>query len=167
MITRERLFAVAKDIYERDGLEFLTIRAVGRKVGLSAMTIYRYFPDKVPLTEALMHDGCAAWEPIVSKIDSIDPILWLKRAVERYGDFALTHPHRFDAAFPFPCHRPQTFPNKVEAERFSVIKRMILQVEKSTGSGTTCGRACSGVHAADISAHAGVGVHASRRTLRQ
>lgn len=133
MTTRERLFAAAKNIYERDGLESLTIRAVGREAGLSAMTIYRYFPDKETLTDALMHDGFAAWEAIVSKIDCNDPILWLKRAIARYGDFALTHPHRFDAAFLFSCHRP--FPVKIEAERFSVIKSMIVQIEKAQTQG--------------------------------
>jgi AcrR family transcriptional regulator len=135
MTTRERLFAAAKKIYERDGLDALSIRAVGRQAGMSAMAIYRHFPDKDALIEALMDDGFAAWEAIVRKIDSDDPILWLKRAVANYGDFALTDPHRFDAAFLLPLPRAQTFPIEIEAERFSVIKCVIVQIEKAQTQG--------------------------------
>ena len=72
MTTKERLFAAAKNIYERDGLDALTIRAVGRKAGMSAMAIYRHFPDKSALIDALTHDGFDAREAIVRKIDCDD-----------------------------------------------------------------------------------------------
>ena len=135
MTTKERLFAAAKAIYECDGLDALTIRAVGRKAGMSAMAIYRHFPDKNALIDALTHDGFDAWEAIVRKIDCDDPILWLKRAVASYGDFALTDPHRFDAAFLLPASPAQTFPMETEAGRFSIVKCIIVQIEKGQAQG--------------------------------
>lgn len=135
MTTKERLFAAAKAIYECDGLDALTIRAVGRKAGMSAMAIYRHFPDKNALIDALTHDGFDAWEAIVRKIDCDDPILWLRRAVASYGDFALTDPHRFDAAFLLPASPAQTFPMEIEAGRFSIVKCFIVQIEKAQAQG--------------------------------
>lgn len=135
MTTKERLFAAAKNIYERDGLDALTIRAVGRKAGMSAMAIYRHFPDKSALIDALTRDGFDAWEAIVRKIDCDDPILWLKRAVASYADFALTDPHRFDAAFLLPASPAQTFPMEIETGRFSIVKCIIAQIEKAQTQG--------------------------------
>ncbi|MEO6076771.1 MAG: TetR/AcrR family transcriptional regulator [Dokdonella sp.] len=135
MTTRERLFAAAKDIFERDGLNALSIRAVGRKAEMSAMAIYRHYPDKDALIDALMEDGFAAWEAIVGKIDSDDPIPWLKRAVASYGEFALTDPHRFDAAFLLPASRRRTVPGDFKAGRSPVIKRVIVQIEKAQAQG--------------------------------
>jgi AcrR family transcriptional regulator len=131
MTTKEHLFATAKIIYERDGLDALSIRAVGRKAGMSAMAIYRHFPDKDALIEALMDDGFAAWGAIVRDIDCDDPILWLKRVAASYADFALTEPHRFDAAFLLPAPRTQTFPMEIKAGQFSIIKCIIAQIEKA------------------------------------
>ncbi|MDE2271565.1 MAG: TetR/AcrR family transcriptional regulator [Xanthomonadaceae bacterium] len=135
MTSRERLFAAAKYIYERDGLDALTIRAVGRRAGMSAMAIYRHFPDKSALIQALTHDGFDAWEAIVRKIDCDDPILWLKRAVASYADFALTDPHRFDAAFLLPASPAQTFPMGIETGRFSIVQCIIAQIEKAQAQG--------------------------------
>lgn len=135
MKTKERLFAAAKNIYERDGLDALTIRAVGRKAGMSAMAIYRHFPDKNALIDALTHDGFDAWEAIVRKIDCDDPVLWLKRAAASYVDFALTDPHRFDAAFLLPASPAQTFPMEIEDGRFSIVKCIIGQIEKAQVQG--------------------------------
>lgn len=135
MTTKERLFAAAKNIYERDGLDALTIRAVGRKAGMSAMAIYRHFPDKNALIAALTRDGFDAWEAIVRKIDCDDPILWLKRAVASYAEFALNDPHRFDAAFLLPASPAQTFPMGIETGRFSIVKCIIAQIEKAQTQG--------------------------------
>ena len=135
MTTRNRLFAAAKEIYEREGLDALSIRAVGRHAGMSAMAIYRHFPDKGALIDALMDDGFAAWELIVDNIDCDDGVEWLKHAAASYVDFALTDPHRFDAAFLLPAPRARIFPSDFEAGRSRVISCMLVQIEKAQAQG--------------------------------
>ena len=135
MTTKERIFEAAKNIFECGGLDALTIRAVGRQAGMSAMAIYRHFSDKDALIEALMDDGFAAWGAIVREITSDDPILWLKRAAAGYCNFALTDPHRFDAAFLLPAPRAQTFPMEIKAGQFSIVKCIIAQIEKAQAQG--------------------------------
>ncbi len=99
------------------------------------MAIYRHFPDKDALIDALLDDGFAAWEGIVENIDSDDPIQWLSRLVTSYGDFALTDPHRFDAAFLLPAPKRRTFPGDMKAGRSPVIKSVMFQFEKGQTQG--------------------------------
>jgi AcrR family transcriptional regulator len=53
---RQQIIEAASEIYHRDGLEALTMRAVAAAVGMSAMGIYRYFNDKSSLIMALWDD---------------------------------------------------------------------------------------------------------------
>lgn len=46
---REELLQAAVDVFTEGGASALTLRAVAQKVGVSAMTPYRYFPDKAAL----------------------------------------------------------------------------------------------------------------------
>lgn len=50
---RTQILEAARQIYRRDGLPGLTIRAVGAEVGVSAMALYRYFADKSELIHGL------------------------------------------------------------------------------------------------------------------
>jgi AcrR family transcriptional regulator len=50
---REQILAAAADIFRRDGLQGLTMRAVASAVGLSAMALYRYYADKSELVQGL------------------------------------------------------------------------------------------------------------------
>lgn len=131
MSTRDRLFEAAKYIYAHSGLNALSIREVGRRAGMSAMAIYRHFPDKDSLIDALMDDGLAAWDGIAAAIETDDSIVWLRRLLEEYRDFALDQPHRFDAAFLLPARKARTFPTDFEARRSPVVNRMLVQIQRA------------------------------------
>ena len=60
--TQTRIFIAARELFDEDGLEGLSMRKVAEKVGITPMAIYRHFPDKDALLNALMLDGLAAWE---------------------------------------------------------------------------------------------------------
>lgn len=135
MRTRERLFTAAKDIFEREGLAGLSVRAVGRRAGMSAMAIYRHFPDKDALVDALMDDGFAAWEAIASGVNADDPIAWLRGLFEAYRQFALDQPHRFDAAFLLPARKARTYPHDISAGRSPVMSMMLARIEQAQAQG--------------------------------
>src|SRR5262245_40184083 len=102
-VTKDRIFAAAKAVLDREGLPGLTIRKVADRAGLSPMAMYRHFADKDALLNALMDDGLAAWEKIARSIRATDPIEWLIALGEAFLEFALAEPHRFDAAFFLPA----------------------------------------------------------------
>ncbi len=50
---RSELLAAAATLFEREGLDAVTMRAVANQVGVSAMTPYNYFEDKSHLLQGL------------------------------------------------------------------------------------------------------------------
>jgi AcrR family transcriptional regulator len=135
MHPRDRLFAAAREIFEQEGLEALSIREVGRRAGMSTMAIYRHFPDKDALVDALMDDGFAGWEAIVRAIATEDPVLWLRDLLTAFRDFALDEPHRFDAAFLLKARKARTYPDDIAAGRSPVLNLMLARIEQAQGEG--------------------------------
>lgn len=134
-MTRDRIFTAAKAILDRDGLPGLTIRKVADQAGLSPMAMYRHFADKDALLNALMDDGFAAWEGIARSIRATDPIEWLHALGEAFLDFALTEPHRFDAAFFLPASRARQYPDDFVAGRSPVVAMTLVRIDQARADG--------------------------------
>jgi len=102
---------------------------------LSPMAMYRHFADKSALLDALMDDGLAAWDDIASSITARHPIAWLQELTEAFLDFALTKPHRFDAAFFLPAPNARRFPDDFAAGRSPVMAMIILRIDQAKSDG--------------------------------
>jgi AcrR family transcriptional regulator len=101
---RERALRVAIELFERDGIQGVTLRAIATEVDLTAMALYRYFPggkDEVIATlrgrgfEELAADFEAALEDVE---EPIDQVLALTAALVR---FALQRPGLYRLMFDF------------------------------------------------------------------
>lgn len=134
-VTRDRIFGAAKAVLDREGLPGLTIRKVADHAGLSPMAMYRHFADKDALLNALMDDGFAAWESIARSIRAADPIEWLYALGEALLQFALTEPHRFDAAFFLPASRARRYPDDFVAGRSPVVAMALVRIDQAKADG--------------------------------
>jgi AcrR family transcriptional regulator len=134
-MTRDRIFAAAKAVLDREGLPGLTIRKVAHHAQLSPMAMYRHFADKDALLDALMRDGLAAWEKIARSIRATDPLAWLESLGEAFLDFALTEPHRFDAAFFLPAPRARQYPDDFVAGRSPVVAMAMVRIDQARADG--------------------------------
>ena len=134
-MSRDRIFAAAKAVLDRDGLPGLTIRKVADHARLSPMAMYRHFADKDALLNALMDDGLAAWEHIARSIRATDPLEWLTALGEAFLEFALTEPHRFDAAFFLPAPRARQYPGDFIAGRSPVVAMALVRIEQARADG--------------------------------
>jgi AcrR family transcriptional regulator len=134
-MSRDRIFAAAKAVLDRDGLPGLTVRKVAEHAGLSPMAMYRHFADKDALLNALMDDGLAAWEKIARSIRAADPMEWLSALGEAFLDFALTEPHRFDAAFFLPAPRARQYPDDFVAGRSPVVAMALARIDQAKADG--------------------------------
>jgi AcrR family transcriptional regulator len=134
-MTRDIILVAARAVLDREGLAGLTVRKVATRAKLSPMAMYRYFADKNALLDALMDDGLAAWGKIASSITARDPIAWLGELIEAYLVFALTKPHRFDAAFLLPAPSARQFPDDFAAGRSPVMTMIILRVDQAKSKG--------------------------------
>lgn len=134
-MTRDRIFAAAKAVLDREGLPGLTIRKVAHHAHLSPMAMYRHFADKDALLDALMRDGLAAWEKIARSIRATDPLTWLESLGEAFLDFALTEPHRFDAAFFLPAPEARQYPDDFVAGRSPVVAMAMVRIDQARADG--------------------------------
>lgn len=130
-MTKDRILSAAKAVLESEGIDGLTIRRVAQRAELSPMALYRHFADKDALLNALMEDGLAAWEKIVRGIRARDSLEWLEALGEAYLDFALTQPHRFDAAFFLPAPAARRFPDDFAAGRSPAIAMVMARIDQA------------------------------------
>ena len=134
-MTKDRILSAARAVLESEGIDGLTIRRVAQRAELSPMALYRHFADKDALLNALMEDGLAAWEKMVRGIRARDSLEWLQAIGEAYLDFALTQPHRFDAAFFLPAPAARRFPDDFAAGRSPAIAMMMARIDQGKAEG--------------------------------
>ena len=134
-MTKDRIFAAAKVVVDREGIANLTIRKVAARAGLSPMALYRHFADKDALLSALVEDGLAAWEKVVRSLTEQDPMGWLEELMEAYMHFALEQPHRFDAAFFLPAPDARQYPGDFAAGRSPVTAMIMVRIDQARADG--------------------------------
>ena len=139
-MTKDRILSAAKAILESEGIEGLTIRRVAQRAELSPMALYRHFADKGALLDALMEDGIAAWESIVRAIRAADPLEWLAALGEAHLEFALSQPHRYDAAFFLPAPAARRFPDDFAAGRSPALAMIMARIEAAKAEGRLSGK---------------------------
>lgn len=133
--TRDRIFAAARALFDRHGLDGVSMRKIADAVGVTPMAIYRHYADKDALIDALMLDGFVAWEARVRAVKAADPRQWTLAVMEAFADFALKEPRRYEAAFLLPARRARRFPDDFLAGRSPVVSLAYARVEEARGQG--------------------------------
>ncbi len=84
-------------LYETADAEAVSIRAIGQRVGVSAPSIYRHFPDKDDLIRAVCIRGFERMHHIFDERLALatDPIDRIKALARAYADFALGNPAQY------------------------------------------------------------------------
>jgi AcrR family transcriptional regulator len=92
--TRAReVLDTARAILEEEGRDALTMRAIGRRMGIRAPSLYKHFPDKRAIEVALIAVAFVEWADVIdSAASGRRPLAALGRAYRR---FALDHPHMY------------------------------------------------------------------------
>jgi AcrR family transcriptional regulator len=103
-LSRERIITAALELIETEGLEGLTMRALGRRLGVEAMALYHYFPNKAALLEA-MATAAEDVEQVFGGFFAGMDFAGMEAGERivaiglRYIEFALTHPAHFELLF--------------------------------------------------------------------
>jgi len=133
--TQARIFTVARQLFDQGGLEAVSMRRIAEKVGITPMAIYKHYPDKDALLNALMLDGFLAWETKVAAIDAKAPLAWLEAVDEAFLDFALEQPRRYEAAFLLKASAARRYPEDFLAGRSPVVTKVLAHIEEAKGQG--------------------------------
>jgi AcrR family transcriptional regulator len=97
---RDDILAAATGILDGTGSEqAVTLRAVARRVGISAPSIYTHFADRDAILLALTRDAFAALTAHLREVDAADPVDRLLAVCDAYLDFAATRPERYRLMF--------------------------------------------------------------------
>jgi AcrR family transcriptional regulator len=100
MGTREDILEAANAVYSERGYDGLSMRAIGAKIGLSPMAIYRHFKDKDELLHHVALHGLSLWkERLLACACVADPVERIIEAGRAYVSFADEHRPHFDVTF--------------------------------------------------------------------
>jgi AcrR family transcriptional regulator len=106
-LSRELVLAAAVGLVDRDGLDGLSMRKLGAALGVEAMTLYHYLPNKAALL-----DGLVEWVVEHSATDpGADDLTWdqmLRRFAETLRATLLAHPGVLSLFFTRPAVTPRT-----------------------------------------------------------
>jgi TetR/AcrR family transcriptional regulator, tetracycline repressor protein len=107
-LTRPRLVAAALAIVDRDGLEGLTMRALGRELSVDPMAAYHWFPNKDAILQGVA-------EAILAEIPlppAATTATWQETAMRSSRDYRaalLRHPNALPVASTQPVMTPRGF----------------------------------------------------------
>jgi AcrR family transcriptional regulator len=98
----------ARAILEEGGRDALTMRAIARRMGIRAPSLYKHFPDKRAIEVALIAVGFEEWAGAIEAAEQTRrPLAALGRAYRRY---ALDHPHLYRLMTTQPLPRAELPP---------------------------------------------------------
>lgn len=91
---RTDILKAARELISAQGVDGLTMRRLGKRVGVTAATLYGYYPAKESVLQALLDEkldamNTALWEAAANAQPGVTRLLAFARG---YRHFALTHP---------------------------------------------------------------------------
>jgi AcrR family transcriptional regulator len=97
---RLQILAAAGELLdEAGGAEAVTLRAVARRAGIAAPSIYAHFADPQSILLALVQDAFTELSERLSASTDPDPVGRLRAICAAYLDFAQTRPQRYRVMF--------------------------------------------------------------------
>jgi AcrR family transcriptional regulator len=140
---RERIVEAARDIVSEEGLDALSMRALGVRIGYSPATIYLHFRDKDELLRSVMEEGfkrlgAVVAEELASQPAALSPMDHLAATARGYARFALESTGYFRAMFEMPevAHMqgcPEPCPSGTPSQAAAVTLLRQAQAEGDLG----------------------------------
>lgn len=121
---------------ERDAQGF-SLREVARGVGVSATSVYRHFPDKNALLNALANEGLAQLGQVqrIASEDSGGSVAGFAATGRAYVRFALANPALFRLIFASPALSARVIPGEVEFEAAALLQANAARAAARNGGG--------------------------------
>ena len=98
--TSARIATEARKLLDAEGVDAVTMRRVASAVGITAMAVYRHYPDRDGLLNALADDGFAELSARLTTARlKGDLDTRMRKFLDVNLDFALEHPRLFELMF--------------------------------------------------------------------
>lgn len=130
---RQRIVAVARKLFLRDGVEAVSMRNLASEVGCSPMWLYRYFSSKQDLLWKIWDVFLGELFARLEKIVAATPRARLELLAFAYVDYWLENPDRFVIVFLQKDLVPDATRNYLESsaliERFDLFERVVRDAQ--------------------------------------
>jgi AcrR family transcriptional regulator len=120
--TRQEILDAAWDMVRDEGLAALSLRALARRVGMEAQSLYTYFPSKHAIYDAMFAQGneaLLATRPMV-KVDP-DPVTAVHQMARQFVRFCTDDPARYLLLF------QRTIPGFEPSEESYALAREVIE----------------------------------------
>ena len=101
-VTRAGVVEATRELIRSEGLDAVSLRRVGRAVGVTAPALYAHVKDKEDLLRAVASTQYAELVERLHAVDEADPLDRVRASCHVYVDLALDEPELFRAMFLFP-----------------------------------------------------------------
>jgi AcrR family transcriptional regulator len=116
--TSEKIAAAASRLLGSEGADAVTMRRVAEAVGITAMAVYRHYPNRAGLLNALADEGFAELAVRLARLKATGDIKKrLERVMDVFLDHALERPRLFELMFLKPREGARRFPEDFRAGR--------------------------------------------------
>ncbi len=97
---RARILDAARELFDSEGYERVTMRRIAEAIEYSPTTIYNHFEDKDDLVRALCEDDFSRLLQVFREEDPpSDPVDWIRRLGRAYARFGLELPNHYRFMF--------------------------------------------------------------------
>ncbi|WP_293002800.1 TetR/AcrR family transcriptional regulator [Nevskia sp.] len=160
--TRQRLAALALDIYRVEGLDAISFRRLAEAAGISHTLPYRYFDSKEALLVALRVQCMEHFEQFVRAREPSQaaPMPRIESLAAAYVEYVRAHPADYQLIF--STHQPaiNQYPDLLAARR-SLFEHAVSVVQHAIDAGVLHGDARVLTHLFWISLHGLMTLHAA------
>jgi AcrR family transcriptional regulator len=140
--TAKRIAAAARRLLDAEGAEAVTMRRVAAAVGITAMAVYRHYPDRKGLLNALADEG---FKELAETLGAVR-LVRSARSRDNIGDrltrvldanlrFAFENPRLFELMFLTPREGARQYPQDFAAGKSPTANLMAELVEEGMASG--------------------------------
>lgn len=134
--TTARIGAAARRLLDKEGTEAVTMRRVAEAAGITPMAIYRHYPDRAGLLNAVANEGFDELAArLAGKRFSGGIENRLTKMAEIYLEHALRNPRLFELMFLKPREGARRYPRDFKAGRSPTANLMAQAVQEGMENG--------------------------------
>jgi AcrR family transcriptional regulator len=134
--TVQRIANAARSLLDEEGIEAVTMRRVAEAVGITPMAIYRHFPDRDGLLNAVADRGFEELAAQLAKMRFSGGIEErLTKMGETYLDHAIKNPRLFELMFLKPREGARRYPRDFKAGRSPTANLMVEVLKEGMEKG--------------------------------
>ncbi|HWL89701.1 MAG TPA: TetR/AcrR family transcriptional regulator [Polyangiaceae bacterium] len=134
--TARKIATAARRLLEKEGAEAVSMRRVAEAVGVTAMAIYRHYPDRAALLNAVADEGFEELATILAnKRFSGGFEERLAKMADVYLDHALNHPALYDLMFLAKREGARRYPRDFKAGRSPTFNPTVQVLEEGMDGG--------------------------------